>query len=150
MSDFKQNIDGHNKTKLSHQVKLNCPTKKSAIAKNQVNAPCHKFVYQNLLSIPNHSKNIWQAPHSNICWTDKDEFKTRYTNHKTSFNNYEKRHSTELCKYIWNLKNNNISFSIRWKILKRAKSYCNASKRCNLCIWEKYFIICKPNVATCT
>ena len=41
---------------------------------------------------------------------------------------------TELSKYIWNLKNNNISYSIKWKILKRAKSYNNASKRCNLCI----------------
>jgi hypothetical protein len=78
----------------------------------------------------------------------ENEFKTRYTNHKASFNNYEKRNSTELSKYIWNLKNNNISYSIRWKILKRAKSYSNASKRCNLCIWEKYFIICKPDIAT--
>jgi hypothetical protein len=55
----------------------------------------------------------------------ENEFKTRYTNHKASFNNYEKRNSTELSKYIWNLKNNNISYSIRWKILKRAKSYSN-------------------------
>jgi hypothetical protein len=37
----------------------------------------------------------------------ENEFKTRYTNHKASFNNYEKRNSTELSKYIWNLKNNN-------------------------------------------
>jgi hypothetical protein len=81
----------------------------------------------------------------------ENEFKTRYTNHhKASFNNYEKRNSTELSKYIWNLKNNNISYSIRWKILKRTKSYSNASKRCNLCIWEKYFIICKPDIATLT
>jgi hypothetical protein len=78
----------------------------------------------------------------------ENEFKTRYTNHKASFNNYAKRNSTELSKYIWNLKNNNISYSIRWKILKRAKSYSNASKRCNLCIREKYFIICKPDIAT--
>jgi hypothetical protein len=30
----------------------------------------------------------------------ENEFKTRYTNHKASFNNYEKRNSTELSKYI--------------------------------------------------
>ena len=78
----------------------------------------------------------------------ENEFKTRYTNHKASFNNYEKPNSTELSKYIWNLKNNNISYSIKWKILKRAKSYNNASKRRNLCIWEKYFIICKLDIAT--
>ena len=36
-----------------------------------------------------------------------------------------------------------------WKVLKRAKSYSNASKRCNLCIREKlYLIICKPDMAS--
>jgi hypothetical protein len=34
------------------------------------------------------------------------------------------------------------------EILKRAKSYSNASKRCNLCIWEKNFVLCKPDIAT--
>ena len=79
----------------------------------------------------------------------ENEFKTRYTKWiKASFNNYEKHNSTELSKYIWNLKNNKISYSIRLEILKRAKSNSNASKRCNLCIWEKYFIICKADIAS--
>ena len=34
------------------------------------------------------------------------------------------------------------------RILKRAKSYSNITKRCNLCLWEKFFIICKPDMAT--
>ena len=38
-------------------------------------------------------------------------------------------------------------FSIQWKILRKAKPYCNVTKRCNLCIMEKYFIICKPKMA---
>ena len=59
-----------------------------------------------------------------------------------------KQNSTELRKHIRNLKQKNIEHSIKWKILKRAKSYSNVSKRCNLCLWEKYFIICKPNMAT--
>ena len=41
-----------------------------------------------------------------------------------------------------------ITLAITWKILKRAKSYSNSSKRCNLCILEKYSIICKPDVAS--
>jgi hypothetical protein len=48
MSNFKQNIDGHNKSKLFHWAKS--PDEKSAIAKNQVNALCQKIVWQNLLS----------------------------------------------------------------------------------------------------
>ena len=77
----------------------------------------------------------------------ENQLKTRHTNHKALFNNLKKRNSTELSKYIWELKDNDISYSITWKILKRARSYSNASKRCNLCIWEKYFIICKPDMA---
>ena len=50
--------------------------------------------------LPSHSKNIWQAAHSNhsaqtYVGLTENEFKTRYTNHKASFNNYEKRNSTE-------------------------------------------------------
>ena len=67
-------------------------------------------------------------------------FKTRYANHKASFNSYSRRNFTELSKYVWELKNNNI--------VKRARSYNPASDRCNLCLWEKYFIICEPTMAT--
>ena len=146
MSNFKQNIDGHNKSKLSHRAKTR-PMTKSANAKNQLqvhecpmskNCLAKSVIYQATV------KTSDKRPIETYVGLTENEFKTRYTNHKASSSNYEKRNSTELSKYIWNLKNNNISYSIRWKIVKRAKSYSNASKRCNLCIWEKYFIICKP------
>ena len=73
-------------------------------------------------------------------------FKTRFVNHKTSFNDPSKRMITELSKHVWNLKD--INFRIIWKILKQAIAYNPSSKRCNLCLWEKYFIICKPHLAT--
>ena len=68
-------------------------------------------------------------------------FKTRYSLHKTSFTNKDKRNNTELSKYIWKLKDNNTAYQIEWKILKIAKPYTPASKKCNLCLWEKYYII---------
>ncbi|CAB4040461.1 Hypothetical predicted protein, partial [Paramuricea clavata] len=46
------------------------------------------------------------------------------------------------------LKCKGIEFHIKWQTLKRAKPYSPASNRCNLCLWEKYFIICKPELAT--
>jgi hypothetical protein len=46
-----------------------------------------------------------------------------YYNHKTSFTLYEKRNSTELSKYVWQLKRGGIEFHIKWQTLKRAKSY---------------------------
>ena len=55
--------------------------------------------------------------------------------------------STELSKQVWNLKDNNNNFRITWKILKQAITYNPSSKRCELCLWEKYFITSKPHLA---
>ena len=71
------------------------------------------------------------------------EFKKRWYNHKSSFKLEHKRTDTELSKYIWKLREDNITFNLSWKILKQANSYSNTSKRCQLCLWEKFFIITK-------
>ena len=78
----------------------------------------------------------------------ENTFKTRFNNHKASLDTYQKRNSTELSKYLWDLKRDNVDYSIRWKILKRAKSYNCASNKCNLCLRGKYYIICKPELTT--
>ena len=75
-------------------------------------------------------------------------FKTRYANHKASFTHRNKKNSTELSKYIWQLKDSGSDFGITWKVLKRTKSYSNSTNSCSLCNWEKYFIITKPTLAT--
>ena len=75
-------------------------------------------------------------------------FKARYANHKASFNSVSKRNATELSKHIWQLKDNNSEYAIKWKILSHAPHYSNRTKRCQLCITEKYFIICKRNCAS--
>ena len=67
-------------------------------------------------------------------------FKTRYTAHKASFSNPNKKNSTELSKHIWQLKAKGTPYDISWKIIKRADPYSPKSHRCNLCLWEKYFI----------
>ena len=64
--------------------------------------------------------------------TLETEFKTRYSNHVTIFIRKQKN-STELSKYVWNLKKKDIDYKINWSILKHTKSYSNASKICQLC-----------------
>ena len=49
---------------------------------------------------------------------------------------------------VWKLKEANVNFQISWKILNHAVSYNPVSERCSLCLWEKYFIICRPELAT--
>ena len=58
------------------------------------------------------------------------------------------RLSTELSKHIWHLKDAKIGFSLTWKILKQAAPFNPASNRCDLCLWEKYFIICRADLAS--
>jgi len=75
-------------------------------------------------------------------------FKLRYRNHVCSFKNEQYKHATELSKYIWNLKDENIEYNIKWGKVKQARSYSNVTKKCNFCLWKKYFIICKPEMST--
>ena len=54
----------------------------------------------------------------------KTEFKTRLDNHKISFKNRQKEKDNELSKYIWNLKDKNITnFSIKWSIVKQTSGH---------------------------
>ena len=63
--------------------------------------------------------------------------KTRFNNQCSSFKDTNKKHTTELSKYIWSLKESNVPYSIRWKILRKCNAYSNKIKRCNLCLHEK-------------
>ena len=68
-------------------------------------------------------------------------FKTRYNNHKLSFKHRKHSHDTVLSKYIWDLKDNNTEFSIKWSIVTRASAYRGNPSRCNLCLTEKLCIL---------
>ena len=56
------------------------------------------------------------------------KFKTRYANHNTSFRHEKYRNSTELSKHVWSLKDADVKFSIKWKILKKCKPYSAITK----------------------
>ena len=76
------------------------------------------------------------------------DFKTRWRNHQMSFKHEKRRNDTELSKYLWKLKEKKEGYSISWKIIAKAKAYSNTTKRCNLCITEKFFILSNPQMAT--
>ena len=71
----------------------------------------------------------------------ENDFKTRYRNHIASFRHAKHRNSNELSKHVWTLKDNNIDHSISWHIISSHSSYNSSSKRCNLCLREKFLII---------
>ena len=145
MSNVKQTIGAHNSALLKDdnsntarecncRIKSECPLNGKCLVKS--------IIYQASVSTSDNK------PEQCYVGLTDNTFKTRYNNHTASFRQASKRSSTELSKYIWDLKEKNIEYSIKWNILKRASSYNTTSKRCNLCIWEKYFIICKPQLST--
>ena len=146
MPNVKQIIDGHNKTKLSQtsneSALRTCNCRKENECPMRGKCLAQSVVYQATVTT-----NDNRPPQTYIGLTE-NTFKTRFTNHKATFNSSQKRNSTELSKHIWKLKENNTDYTIKWKILKHARAYNSASNRCNLCLWEKYFIICKPQLAT--
>ena len=71
----------------------------------------------------------------------ENTFKQRYANHTQSMTHEKYENSTELSKYIWNLKRMNKEFEIKWSSKKRAQAYSSTTKRCHLCLEEKLAII---------
>ena len=67
-------------------------------------------------------------------------FKERYRNHIRDFKHEKYENSTELAKYIWQLKRDNISFSVKWTIITKVYGSPNPLL-CKLCLTEKLWII---------
>ena len=70
------------------------------------------------------------------------EFKERHSGHLTSFRNEKYSTETTLSKHHWVVKNNtNQNLMLQWSIIKSVPSYSNVSKKCPLCLHEKYEIL---------
>ena len=72
----------------------------------------------------------------------------RNNNHTNSFRNPKHKNRTALTKYIWKLKDSKIDFAVSWKIIKKCRGYSSHTKKCNLCLHEKYLIICHPKLSS--
>ena len=75
----------------------------------------------------------------------ENTFKDRFYKHRNSFNYESKANSTKLSKHFWEVKRNGIKKPImHWSVIDHAKPYQIGSKRCNLCLTEKYHILASP------
>ena len=76
------------------------------------------------------------------------KFMDRWKEHSKDFEKPENRTSTMLSSHVWDLKDRGLDFNISWKILDRGPSYNPVSKKCILCLKEKYFIMYHPESST--
>ena len=112
------------------RVKANCPMAGNCLDES--------IVYQ--ATVTTDSTTETYVGH---CDTTFKAFKARYSNHLSSFKH---RNSTELSKHVWNLKDQSTRYCITWRRLKQSTAYSNITKKCNLCLWETFFIICKSHM----
>ena len=137
MSNIKRIIDGHNKVTMrksrdaekTPERKCNC--RKPEECPLSGNCLATSVIYQATVTSDNSTKETYVG-------LTEGAFKVRYANHKTTFNYAEKRNVTELSDSVWQLKEQGTPVNIQWKVLKHALPYKNATKRCTLCLYEKY------------
>ena len=63
-------------------------------------------------------------------------FKKRYGGHRSNLENRED-YGTALSKYVWFLRDNNVTFDLKWSIKKKAQVYSAGAKYCDLWLTEK-------------
>ena len=145
MPNVKSIISSHNKKTISNAAQPNqeeqqhCNCRKKEQCPLKGNCQQKNVIYQATVTTDT-AKETYVGLASN--------FKERYSNHKTSFRHQTKRNETELSKHIWKLKDKNTKFEITWKIIKKSHSYSNETKKCNLCLYEKFIIICKKDLCS--
>ena len=157
MNNAKQIIDNHNKQILKSYTQANdtatanpntIQNKKTCNCRQKNTCPLEgnclqsSVIYQATVT-----RNDNNTTETYIGLTEND-FKTRYRNHTASFRHSKHRNSTELSKHIWTLKDNNIEHYISWRILSSHSPYNSSSKRCSLCLKEKFLIIYRPKLST--
>ena len=146
MDNMQDHVNKHNKKLISMQENdkdnssstCNCRRKPDC----PLNGKCKEksIVYQAVVSTSNNEESYIGLTANN--------FKERFNNHKATFTKKSLKNSTELSKHIWRLKEAGEQYTIKWRIVKKAKAYSNISKKCQLCLWEKFYIIYHPSMAS--
>ena len=104
------------------------------------------YNHQSSTKLQSHATTTTQQKHTSDSQktTSKQDTET-IPHHSATLNTAD---STELSKHIWTLKDNNIEHYISWRILSSHSPYNSSSKRCNLCLKDKFLIIYRPKFCT--
>ena len=111
--------------------KEHCPMNQNCLQKN--------VVYEATINsdLPDHEEKKYIG----LC---ESTFKKRFANHKSSFSHERYKNSTALSNEVWRIKHLNGTPQITWRIIRSAPAYSPESKRCALCLSEKFEIANYP------
>ena len=133
MPNIKSAINSHNRKILHSPVnnqsrtcncinKTDCPLQEKCLSENTL--------YQADISSENFQTKIYYD-------ISETKFKTRYSNHKKSFNHEKHKNDTQLLNELWKMKASKEEPVLVWKILGQYEAYNINTKRCLLCLNEK-------------
>ena len=135
MGNISSIISSHNKNLnpvSNTKYGCNCRSKESCPLQNKYLTP--KIVYRADV------KNLTFDEKKFYLGVTETPFKERFGNHTRDFKYPKYRNSTELSKYLWELKDANISPEIEWSIVTKVLSKTQLNF-CKLCRSEKFYII---------
>ena len=137
MKIYNKNIYIYNKNVTSGNVKCNC--RNESVCSLDGNCQQNDLIYKCIASTSVNPDKVYLG-------TAEGEFKKRYYNHDKSFRHRSYANETTLSKYVWEIKDKcNEMPSLKWSAVKSVPGCSNISKRCLLCLHEKFEIVNYPN-----
>ena len=135
MSNLSSIISLHNKRILRPRITeygCNCRTRENCPLQNQCLTP--NPIYR--ADVENNA-NKGTKMYFGLAETS---FKARFANHNRDFNHGQYKKSTELSKYIWFLKEHQMTSRVRWSIVEKVYRRTKINY-CPLCLAEKLHLI---------
>ena len=134
-------IKSHNKKLINTSIKetlpCNCRKKHGCLLDGKCWA--ENIVYKLVASVDGYSNKVYLG-------TAEGDFKQRFYNHRMSFNNECHSKDTALSKYVWEVKRKlKLMPSLKRYTIKSVPAYSNISKKCQLCLQEKFEILNYPS-----
>ena len=90
-----------------------------------------------------------------LYWKDHFKKKQQTTKSRTIWSSTEQASNDTVSKNLWRYLLSNpdkyiyiYMFQIKWKILKKCKTYSNINKKCSLCLNDKFIIICQKELCS--
>ena len=139
MPNIKSVIAKHNKKILNSQVPPKNVRTCNCSQNNKANCPLDGkclsdvIVYKASVNTNSDTKEYTGATHP--------PFKSRFGVHKHSFVNRDRESDTCLSKYIWELKDKNRNYEIKYTLHRQAFPYRCGTRKCDLCLTEKLEIL---------
>ena len=126
-------------TNAENKQNKNCNCRKEEECQLEGNCRSKDIICKCVVTAAGHPRKAYLG-------TAEGNFQQRYYSDKKTIRNHKYANETSLSKYICKMKDkHNVCPNLFWCIVKSVPGYSNISKRCMLCLHEKYEILKYPD-----